>query len=297
MILGIHGSGAMALYYGFILEKNHCVIWHTESQEREGVQKVYISEKTIKKVQLHHIQENINSFDAILVFRKSYQLNSNTYLKLLNSLPKDLLLIVVANGMGYQEQIIQHHQNTLFGITNAGVTFQGNRLNTFGKETLYFPQGNHSQNLEKIFFKNNIHFIKDFDQIQSTKLIVNCCINPITALLQCTNGELLNHQTKQIFKSIIHECISIGALKTLSGNDLMQNVIEVCQHTAKNKSSMFQDVYNNRETEINYMNGYISNLGDQFDVSTPVNKKLTQLIKKKAKIENIFDLYQKLQLR
>ena len=44
----------------------------------------------------------------------------------------------------------------------------------------------------------------------------------------------------------------------LNTNRLLKSVVDVCKITAKNSSSMRQDVRNLRNTEIQNLNGYIS---------------------------------------
>ena len=45
------------------------------------------------------------------------------------------------------------------------------------------------------------------------------------------------------------------------------------------KSSMWQDLNFGHQTEIDYLNGYISDLGKELGVKTPVNDRVTRKIK------------------
>jgi hypothetical protein len=41
---------------------------------------------------------------------------------------------------------------------------------------------------------------------------------------------------------------------------------------------MLQDIKNKRKTEIRFLNGFISYLGNELNVSTPINREMTMLI-------------------
>lgn len=81
------------------------------------------------------------------------------------------------------------------------------------------------------------------------KVMINCMINPLTAILGVKNGELLtNHYCYELFKSLHVELMAafpeIGAVLPL------EKVEEVCRKTANNQSSMLADYLAGRPMEI-----------------------------------------------
>ena len=64
----------------------------------------------------------------------------------------------------------------------------------------------------------------------------------------------------------------------LSGLAPLARVIEVCRATAENMASMLQDVLNQRQTEIDAINGAIVREGKTMNIPTPVNFTLTSLV-------------------
>ncbi|KAJ2589884.1 hypothetical protein H4R99_007301, partial [Coemansia sp. RSA 1722] len=58
-------------------------------------------------------------------------------------------------------------------------------------------------------------------------------------------------------------------------------VTHIAQTTARNRSSMLQDVAAGRQTEVEWINGYLVRLGQQHGVPTPVNTLLYTLVKLK----------------
>lgn len=138
--------------------------------------------------------------------------------------------------------------------------------------------------------------------IQMEKLIVNACINPMTAILDCLNGDLLyGSKIITLFKRII--CESVDCFKKeytillqipeansfLSDDRLLNSVLEVCKLTSKNSSSMREDVKNLRHTEIDWINGFIIRLGQKHEISTPVNALLSSMVKNKLSINKSID--------
>jgi 2-dehydropantoate 2-reductase len=140
------------------------------------------------------------------------------------------------------------------------------------------------------------------------KLAVNAVINPLTALLGCRNGQLMNlpprsrimallcWETSLVFaaemrrestlwledmqsRGVDTKDVTIPSLpKSLSPSSLEEEVTRVAQLTRNNVSSMLQDVRRGRITEIYYINGYLAKLGRELGVRTPYNIALRELV-------------------
>ncbi|MDP2703240.1 MAG: ketopantoate reductase C-terminal domain-containing protein [Candidatus Rokubacteria bacterium] len=52
----------------------------------------------------------------------------------------------------------------------------------------------------------------------------------------------------------------------------------VLRREPSGRPSMLQDVMKGRRTEINYLNGYVSEQGRQVGVKTPINDKIVELV-------------------
>lgn len=115
------------------------------------------------------------------------------------------------------------------------------------------------------------------------KLVVNAGINPFTAILDCPNGDIL---TNDFFLGNIDPlCREIAQLMAAEGVDaptpgeLRLRIETVARNTARNTSSMRSDILNGRATEIDFINGYLVQLGRRLDIPTPVNQMLTDKVK------------------
>lgn len=135
-----------------------------------------------------------------------------------------------------------------------------------------------------------------------SKLAINCSINAITAISGKSLGEVLRKKFgKELFLSIYKETVDIAERRGIelekiridpyllyTGEQLpfykKYLQIIIINQIAKNYKaifpSMLQDVKKHKKTEIDFLNGYISRLGSELGVSTPVNDEMTSLVKK-----------------
>lgn len=141
-----------------------------------------------------------------------------------------------------------------------------------------------------------------FILIQMEKLVVNSCINPLTAILDCFNGDLLyGAKVIPIMKRIIKEAIDVffaeyrilaeipEAKTFLNEERLLQSVLSICKLTAQNSSSMREDVKHLNPTEIDWINGYLVKMGKKHRIATPFNKMMMNMVKNKLSIEKAVD--------
>ncbi|SDI43800.1 putative 2-dehydropantoate 2-reductase [Pseudomonas panipatensis] len=101
------------------------------------------------------------------------------------------------------------------------------------------------------------------------KLGLNCAINPLTVLYQCRNGELAGHA-----EEVAGLCDELGQLLHARGHtdaarELQSEVERVIAATAKNYSSMYQDVAHGRRTEIAYLLGHACAEGRRLGLGLP----------------------------
>ena len=111
------------------------------------------------------------------------------------------------------------------------------------------------------------------------KLILNCVVNPITALLGCEVGGIANAQLDPLKKLVIEECVAVAATQGVAFDvDFLREITEVFR-PSRNIASMLQDLRRGRPTEVDYMNGAVATLGAEQGVPCPVNDALATMIK------------------
>lgn len=141
------------------------------------------------------------------------------------------------------------------------------------------------------------------------KLVVNAVINPLTAIMGCRNGEIFSTNAAQrIMQRVCQEAADVYAaqiqadtqvwLENLSAQDtntskvpvgrvpraltrssLEEECLRVALVTSGNISSMLSDVRKGKRTEIEFMNGYLLNLGSTYRIPMPVTATLLNLVK------------------
>lgn len=113
------------------------------------------------------------------------------------------------------------------------------------------------------------------------KLMVNVGINALTALLNCPNGGILELPAARVrLIAAVQEAAAVARAKGIVlEEDPVARALAVCQATARNISSMLQDVRNSRLTEIDAINGAIVQEGRLLSLATPVNEQLVADIK------------------
>ena len=138
----------------------------------------------------------------------------------------------------------------------------------------------------------------DLLQQQLDKLVVNCIINPITAVIDCQNGALLsNMYFTRVMRLLLAEIsIVIKSLPELKNVPnvkmrfdtlrLERIVCTIAHKTAENHSSMLQDVRLGKPTEIDYINGYVIRRGEELGIHCVMNYMLMHMVKAKNKIKN-----------
>lgn len=133
-------------------------------------------------------------------------------------------------------------------------------------------------------------------EAQLLKLVVNAIINPLTAIFDCKNGQLVDQTPRVALMKLLTKEIGpiVRALLPAARQDaikfsddkLVELGLTVAEATGKNTSSMLQDIQAGRQTEIDCINGYIVSQGKQLGLPCPNNTILTGMVKEGRVIDN-----------
>lgn len=114
------------------------------------------------------------------------------------------------------------------------------------------------------------------------KVIVYSAINAVTSILQVRNGELLEQmESITLLKRLVDEGEKVAQAKAIDlvFPDLYQLLFETCKKSSDNLSSMFQDILNNKRTEIDAQCGALVAFGEENGVKTPTQQTMVELVK------------------
>ena len=117
------------------------------------------------------------------------------------------------------------------------------------------------------------------------KMLYNCALNPLGALLGVPYGELARREpSRQILDAVIREIFALlGPAGYTTHWDSAAQYLRVFYDdllppTAAHESSMLQDIRAGRRSEVDALCGAVAQLGERHGVATPVNASLCQLI-------------------
>jgi len=141
----------------------------------------------------------------------------------------------------------------------------------------------------------NVEFEEDIEPKLWKKLAINCCINPLTLILNCQNGKLADlpgdtfsticQEVSEVMRKSLSQKIEDQKIldqKVIDYVEMEREVRQVVTATKDNYSSMLQDYQRGRKTEIDFLNGFVVKKGREFKVQVTVNETLYNLVKLKS---------------
>jgi 2-dehydropantoate 2-reductase len=292
MRVGIIGAGSIGLLFAAYISKVLEVTIYTRTPEQAaditkyGIVLTNRGEQSIAMVKALSISDWEGAEDLTIIAVKQYQLQ--TIIEKLNQLPViPNNLLFLQNGMGHLKQLETiPYTNTFVGSVEHGAL----------KENSYTVRHNGEGTTNVAVIKGDCRFLsefvssvpqefplvmkEDYFKMLLNKLIVNAVINPLTAVLQVKNGELIkNHHFFHVLKNLFSEISSILNLE--NSEEHQQRIIDICKNTSDNRSSMLKDIEADRRTEVDAILGYILDEARIKEIKAPLVENLYYLIKGK----------------
>lgn len=115
-----------------------------------------------------------------------------------------------------------------------------------------------------------------------SKLALNVCTLPTSALLRFFAGQLVEHDgTLSLMRELLREVVAVANAQEigLDEQERWAAITGLLERAAKGKSSMLQDVERSRKTEIDVINGAIVEAGQRLGIPTPYNNAMVWQIK------------------
>ncbi|GAE33845.1 2-dehydropantoate 2-reductase [Halalkalibacter akibai] len=275
MRIAVVGSGSIGMLVTFYLSKSgHEVILLTNRKQQEKS----VNENSLNllrndqkynssKVYAHTIHkiENIEPIDLLIITVKAYQVDE-VLAHLENRQVHVKAILFMQNGMSHVENIsyLGFSEVAVAVIEHGAVRINDFTVHHTGIGQLKWSYIREGDQVIKDVFKTvssvhfNISYSREWRQMLEDKLIVNACINPLTALFLLKNGELLNNtHYQQMMKRVFQEVSTVLEIKTEKQADYWGYVKDICLKTADNHSSMVMDIKHRRKTEIDSIIGYL----------------------------------------
>ena len=227
----------------------------------------------------------------LLVVTKAGQVVS-ALTPLVGKLAAGVPIVLLHNGMGIAEQVVQlfPHNPVIAGVTSHGAMQGGHFVfrHTGKGETWLGPVNEAAKAYAALADDlgaalGQAGWDEQILARQWQKLAINCAINPLTALYRLKNGELAVPRFADVLQQI---CVEVADVMQAEGqptssDELLRRAMTVVELTADNYSSMYQDMEQGRETEIEAITGFLLACAAKHGIAVPVNQGLYQAIKEK----------------
>lgn len=290
MDIYVVGAGSVGLLVAsFFAHKSH----HVTIVTRRENQKKLISENGLVRKNLDgtgekltvsvstHL-ENIPNNSIVIVTVKYGQLKD--IYPMLASIQKEIPILFLQNGLAHFEEALSlEHEHILFGSCQFGAERENDYTVIHrGAGVLKVAIGRGESHILQVvnsFSSENfpIEIVDDAERMLFEKALLNCFINPLTALLNMKNGQLLeNPHTKNILHTLYEELMDV--FPEQKQQFPFSYITNLCGKTAKNTSSMLSDRLKKQPTEVETIVGAIIKKAESRDQDVPTLKTLYLLL-------------------
>ena len=287
------GTGALAtLFAARLSEAGHSVsmlgTWknglHALQQNGARITDANGNERAYK-VHVTDDPNEVSGAKVALVLVKSWQ-TERAAEQLKTALASDGLAVTLQNGLGNRETLVRDlgAARVALGVTTTGATLLAPGLARSGGEgVISIEQNQLLAPLEAALRSSNFNLqvVNDAQSLIWGKLVINAAINPLTALLRVSNGELLARPaTRRMMAALARETANVAAAERVSlpFSNPVSAAEDVARKTASNHSSMFQDVRRGAPTEIDAICGAVTTHGERHGIETPYNRACWRLV-------------------
>lgn len=307
------------------------VVAHGEEKAKEIRKRGFILEGalgsyTTKMNAYPDVDSLEGEYDVCFIATK-YQQMPDVAGKMLPHLKEDSLIVSLQNGIctDMLSEVVGEKRTVSCMIGFGATLIEPNRVCVTSKGEFYvgMPGGYHPKKLDELAAMLSAalptQVSEDIISRLYSKVIINSCINSLAGISGKTLGQTLDEKkARETFLDIVREAMRLAKAMELDvpkyGKLLNYNLFMLMDNKAFNavceavvylvgklkyknvKPSTLQSLEKGNKTEIDIMNGYISAKGKEYNVPTPVNDKLTRMIKeiengeRRICVENIAEL-------
>ncbi|WP_105956630.1 ketopantoate reductase family protein [Apilactobacillus quenuiae] len=295
MKYGVIGAGAMGYRYGILLQENAEVdvdfidTWEPNVEKVKSQGGVYVSRdhenRHLVPINIYYPEEYQGHPDVWIVFKKQMQLSEELKRDSKSGLfHSDQYVFSAMNGMGHFEKLAEYFDEThiITGTAMIATVLSGPGDVDFmgpknGEAMHMAPYKNYPvDDVNKQVFTDlkkatlGPEMADDWLGMCMTKVIFNAVVNTLCTMFEIKMGELIQYDgvpdmAAQLFNESFDACerADIPLIGTRQSN--VQLVVDNCHKLKYHYPSMYQDFSKGRNTEIDYINGYIAKIGREND--------------------------------
>ncbi|MFS0574454.1 2-dehydropantoate 2-reductase [Sporosarcina sp. 179-K 3D1 HS] len=295
---------------------------HVDALNKSGAKLSGFINKTIP-VRAITPDELQGQYDLVFLLTKQVY-NKESLAQLLPCLHAESIVCTLQNGVPENDVASSvGAERTIGGVVGFGATWKGHGQSELTTEwdivkkyafDIGEVNGELTPRLEKVKavldHVGHCNITSDIMGIKWSKLLMNATFSGMSAALGCTFGEVLSN--KGAMESLAHiadETIktahSLGVrLATMQGKDMeflelkanesvqekMEFYHEVWNPHKNLKASMLQDLEKKIKTEINFINGHVSENGRKNGIPTPFNDLVVELVTAAEQLQVVPDM-------
>ena len=315
MRVAIYGAGSLGTILGAFISKAGVPIElinrnkaHVEALQTKGAQ--VVGTMNFNQPVVAYTPDQMSGEYDILFLMTKQQHNAEVVQMLKGFLASDGVLVTFQNGLPEMQIADVLGEERVLGCTVAwGATMQSPGVCELTSEpdALSFSLGAVSEKKSKHFAKvkellekmGTVDVEENFLGTRWSKLLINAAFSGMSAVLGCTFGEAAGPKaSRRIVQKLIKECIDVCqvggiSIEPVQGKDIVKLLnytnalkrafsffiipIAIRKH-AKLKASMLQDLEKGKLTEVDAINGAVSEYGRKVGFPTPMNDKVVEII-------------------
>jgi 2-dehydropantoate 2-reductase len=247
------------------------------------------------------IDQGIKEFDYVLVSVKSYD-TEFVVSEYINKFPSSAPLVSLQNGLGNIEKIqnLAGPENTIGGRVITGVEYLNPghiRVTVSASDpvlgAIKKSSAGKAEKAAKIFTAAGIK-TDVTDNIQTyiwEKVLYNCALNALSTILNINYGRLLlSPAARDLILNIIIEIYNVIHKENIIVNfetpqDYTEHLFDkLIPLTFDHHPSMLQDINHHKRTEIDSLNNAIVKISKKYDLCSPYNSTIANIIKAKEQL-------------
>ena len=284
----ILGAGAIGSLYGAKLAGTNDVTLvgrpdHVRAIEEHGLRIEGIESQTVRVRALTHVDCILP--DTLILVTTKVPATVAALEPVWPRVRDDTTIVALQNGLDSDRIVrdtVRGRGVVIRGITQFGAIFdRPGTIRYMAKGSTLLEHHERSQRIADVLDAAGLdcRISPDINTEVWRKLVFNCVVNPITTILKCEVGEIVDPSLTRLKQLVIDECVAVAAAERIDLNIDFMNEINSAYAGSHNIVSMRQDLMRGRTTEIDYLNGAVVMLGARHGLDCPVNDALTRIIK------------------
>jgi 2-dehydropantoate 2-reductase len=283
----IYGAGSIGVFLGAVLySKGHDVVLFGGRKLKRLHDSILINGELYKTPPRIYSLGSDTKYDMVFVTTKLYH-SKSALEEIRNKHISSEILVLIQNGLVDEDLFKDFHSHPGFVTVSVfeGYHLLENQLlatkSGMGWQTEKTSAG---KKLYEVLESAGIKCVvaTNLDSIRAEKMILVNAVGALSAIEKKTLGELITEkETRKTIEALIEE--SYAVLKDEHNMPglwrIKRRFYKTISQIKTHYSSMYQDILSGRETEIEYLNGYIVKLGVQKGIPTPVNLEIYNKLK------------------